>query len=413
MKHLQRLLSIVLLTLIATTSSAQVGTSIDSLLFQDDHRIDTAECGELRLNFNALAFFRDNEYKGYLTKGYTLPGYRLQPTISYQPLKNLRMEVGLSMLHYWGANKYPNINYSDIEIWKGEQTQSGFHMLPFFNIQLAVKPNFNLILGNIYGGANHGLIQPLYNQEMNLSADPEMGVQMLWQTKPMDFDMWVNWESFIFNKDTHQESFTFGLATRFKANRPNHHTHVYFPLQVVMQHRGGEINPDAENRQVKTWMNAAAGVGLTINDVSPLVSSVNIEADLALYRQMTGNLLPYGDGRGLFVKAEANIWRFCVRGIYWDSKKFISIFGNPLYGSIGLHDADFRIEKNRTVCAQMSYGQELGKGFSWGAQLDFFNTLSTNDFSVGETTYHNPNRVSIAAGVYLRVKPSFLLKKFK
>lgn len=37
----------------------------------------------------------------------------------------------------------------------------------------------DLILGNIYGGSNHGLIAPLYNPELNLTADPETGFQVL------------------------------------------------------------------------------------------------------------------------------------------------------------------------------------------------------------------------------------------
>lgn len=412
MKRLPTLLTAALLLLTTANAKAQVSAHIDSLLFENSHRIDSASCGELLLNFDALCFFRDNEYKGCLSKGYTLPGYRLQPTVSYQPLKNLRVEVGVSMLHYWGANKYPNLNYSDIATWKGDQTQTGFHLLPFFNVQLAVSRNFNLILGNIYGGANHRLIEPLYNQENALSADPEMGVQMQWQTKPLDFDVWVNWESFIFDKDTHQEAFTFGLSTRFKANRPERRTHVYFPLQVVMQHRGGEINPEAEQRQVKTWMNAAAGVGVTIRTDNSILTRLNAEADVAYYRQMTGALLPFDNGKGLYLKAEADIWRFCLRGAYWDSSKFISIFGNPLYGSVGIHNRDFQMQRNRTVCAQLSYAQELGKGFSWGVQADVFNTLPTDNFVVGDKVYNNNNKVSLAAGIYLRVKPSFLLKKF-
>lgn len=412
MKRLPTLLTAALLLLTTANAKAQGSVHIDSLLFENSHRIDSASCGELRLNFDALCFFRDNEYKGSLSKGYTLPGYRLQPTVSYQPLKNLRVEVGVSMLHYWGANKYPNLNYSDISTWKGDQTQTGFHLLPFFNVQLAVSRNFNLILGNIYGGANHRLIEPLYNQENALSADPEMGVQMQWQTKPLDFDVWVNWESFIFDKDTHQEAFTFGLSTRFKANRPERRTHVYFPLQVVMQHRGGEINPDAEQRQVKTWMNAAAGVGVTIHTDNSILTRLNAEADVAYYRQMTGALLPFDNGKGVYLKAEADIWHFCLRGAYWDSSKFISIFGNPLYGSVGIHNRDFQMQRNRTVCAQLSYAQELGKGFSWGVQADVFNTLPTDDFVVGDKMYNNNNKVSLAAGIYLRVKPSFLLKKF-
>ena len=412
MKRLPTLLTAALLLLTTANAKAHGSAHIDSLLFENSHRIDSASCGELRLNFDALCFFRDNEYKGSLSKGYTLPGYRLQPTMSYQPLKNLRVEVGVSMLHYWGANKYPNLNYSDIATWKGDQTQTGFHLLPFFNVQLAVSRNFNLILGNIYGGANHRLIEPLYNQENALSADPEMGVQMQWQTKLLDFDVWVNWESFIFDNDTHQEAFTFGLSTRFKANRPERRTHVYFPLQVVMQHRGGEINPDAEQRQVKTWMNAAAGVGVTIHTDNSILTRLNAEADVAYYRQMTGALLPFDNGKGVYLKAEADIWRFCLRGAYWDSSKFISIFGNPLYGSVGIHNRDFQMQRNRTVCAQLSYAQELGKGFSWGVQADVFNTLPTDNFVVGDKVYNNNNKVSLAAGIYLRVKPTFLLKRF-
>ena len=68
--------------LTTANAEAQGSAHIDSLLFENSHRIDSASCGELRLNFDALCFFRDNEYKGYLSKGYTLPGYRLQPTVS-------------------------------------------------------------------------------------------------------------------------------------------------------------------------------------------------------------------------------------------------------------------------------------------------------------------------------------------
>ena len=79
---------------------------------------------------------------------------------------------------------------------------------------------------------------------------------------------------------------------------------------------------------------------------------------------------------------------------------------------MGIHNRDFQMQRNRTVCAQLSYAQELGKGFSWGVQADVFNTLPTDDFVVGDKVYNNNNKVSLAAGIYLRVKPSFLLKKF-
>ena len=118
MRNILDFVAVALCLMFTTNTSAQN----DSLLYESSSRIDTTAHGEVRLNIDGMGFFRDNEYKGNLVKGYTLPGFWLQPTISYQPLKKLKLEAGIYMLHYWGANKYPNMNYKDIATWKGQQT---------------------------------------------------------------------------------------------------------------------------------------------------------------------------------------------------------------------------------------------------------------------------------------------------
>lgn len=408
MKRISRALFCSLCLLSPLTASAQM----DSLLFEDNHLLDSTAKGELRLNIDGLSFFRDNEYEGNLTKGYTLPGFWFQPTVSYQPLKNLRLEAGMYMIHYWGANKYPNLNYCDIPEWKGDQTQSGFHIVPFFNVQLSLANNFNLILGNLYGRNNHHLIEPLYNQEVGLSGDPETGLQILWDTPAVNFDTWINWESFIFDNDKHQESFTFGLSTRFKVNRPKAWAHVYFPLQVLMQHRGGEINPDAESREVKTWMNGAAGVGFSINPRSTVLTRINLEADAAYYKQMAGSMLPYDKGHGFYAKADVDLWRFRIHTAYWSCKDFISIFGNPLFGSIGVNDESYTMSRPRMVTGRLSYGHDLGNGFSWGAHVDVYNHFPADACSAEKGAYREKSGMSLAAGIYLRINPTYLLRRF-
>lgn len=408
MKRIHRLLLCFLFAFGALHTNAQN----DSILFEDNHHIDPHENGELRLNIDGLLFFRDNEYKGHLVKGYTLPGFRLDPTLTYQPLRNLRIKAGLHALRYWGANKYPNVNYSDIPEWKGGQTQSGFHLVPVFNAQIALSKRVNIILGDIYGRSNHHLIEPLYNQETSLSGDPETGVQVLWDAPFMDFDAWVNWESFIFENDDHQESFTFGLSTRFKANRPSSFAHVYFPLQVIMQHRGGEINPDAESREVKTWMNGAAGVGITIHPDCHVFTRFNLEADIAYYKQMSGSMLPFDKGHGFYVKADADLWRFRLHASYWRCKDFITIFGSPIYGTIGINERDYTMPRPSMVTAGINYTQSLGKGFAWGAHADVYNHLPADASTAPNPVYREKSGMSVAAGIYLRVNPSFLLKRF-
>ena len=121
---------------------------------------------------------------------------------------------------------------------------------------------------------------------MGLSGDPETGFQVIWDAPRLKLDSWINWESFIYRNDTHQESFSFGTSLRLLTNSSDSRLHVYFPVQTIFQHRGGEINTEAEERQVKTWMNAAGGVGMTLNTLNSIVPWINLEACGVYYKTM-------------------------------------------------------------------------------------------------------------------------------
>ena len=216
LKILRPLLLLAYLATLPQSTLAQ----LDSLVFGVHHtQITPEERGELRVQVEGMTFLQNNEYKSKLIKGYTLPGIWIDPTVSYQPLPAVKMELGVHLLHFWGAEKYPNFNYSDLASWHGRNTQDGFHAVPIFRAQLTAAKNLQLILGTLHGKSNHQLTAPLYNDELNLSSDPETGVQMLWNAPWVDLDAWVNWESFIYRKDSGQESFCFGLSARLKPKR--------------------------------------------------------------------------------------------------------------------------------------------------------------------------------------------------
>lgn len=386
---------------------------LDSLVYGAKNiEIQTENKGELRANIEAMAFVRDNEYKSKLVKGYTLPGIWLDPTLSYQPLRNLQVELGLHMLHFWGANKYPNFNYSKLASWKGKNTQNGFHCVPIFRAQMQLTKNLNVILGTLYGKTNHGLIEPLYNEELNLSADPETGVQVIWDCQPLKLDAWVNWESFIFENDKRQESFSFGLSTRFRPSRRSARTQWYLPVQLLFQHRGGEINHESEDRTIKTWLNAAAGVGVDIPFNSPLQAGLNLEANAAYFAQQAGNLLPYSKGYGFYGKATARLWRCRMSVGYWYCKDFVSIFGNPLFGSMSISNPGLLLDRPHSLTAHLEYAHELGKGFSWGIHADVLNQFGTNCFTPETGWQREKSTLNFSAGICLRIHPSFLIKKF-
>lgn len=389
-----------------------VQAQISDHVFKSEHRIDPANKGGLFVELDNISFFKDNEYTGSIMKGYSLPGFWIQPKVVFYPLGNIKLELGAHMLRYWGAKKYPCFAYQDIARWKGDQYQRGFHILPFFRAQIALSDHVNIVLGDIYGGANHNLIEPLYNPELNLTADPEAGLQLLYDSRRFDLDVWVNWESFIFNQDTHQEAFTVGMSARYKINDPEARFHFYIPVQGLAQHRGGEIDTIYTN-SVQTLMNGSVGAGGIWNTGHPVFRSVNLEFDAAGYYQQAGNLWPYDNGSGFYVKASADIYDFRVKTSYWNCDRFISMFGSPFYGAASISKEGVTFDGQRMAYLGLEYSRSFGKGFSLGVDVDVFQHFSVDMFDPEiDAVVQSGNATSFSAGVYLRINPSILIKRF-
>jgi len=393
-------------------NSGSIHAQISERVYQTEHHINPNKKGELSVELDNISFFKNNEYSGTVMKGYSLPGLWMQPKAVYYPLENIKLEAGVHMLFYHGSNKYPSMAYMDIPKWKGSQYQKGTHILPFFRAQMAFSEKINLIIGNVYGGANHNLIEPLYSPELNLTADPEVGVQFLYNSKSFDFDAWVNWESFIYRDDSHQEAFTVGISSKIKFNEPESRFHFYVPVQGVAQHRGGEIDTITTS-SVHTLMNGAIGIGTIWNTNHHIFKNVNIVLDAAGYYQQAGDLWPFDDGYGIYAKATADIYDFRVKTSYWQCDKFISMFGVPFYGAVSTKEPGSTFDKPKMVYFGLEYSRSFGKGYSVGVDLDVYQTLSTKINNPETGIRSVGSNTSFAFGVYVRVNPSFLIKRFE
>lgn len=382
-------------------NAGHVSAQIQEQVYQTDYAIDPGKEKELLIEIDNLTFFKNNEYDGDLIKGYTLPGFWLNAKAVYYPLKNIKLEAGIHTRYYYGTKRYPSYAYNDIGLWNPDSYQNGIRVLPFFRAHFALSERFDLVLGNIYGGANHRLIEPLYNPELNLTADPEMGVQLLYRSSLFDADMWANWESFIFRNDTHQEAFTFGFSSRLKYNDPKSRFHLYTPFQVLAQHRGGEIDT-VTIASVQTFMNAAIGVGLDWNVNYGVLTKLTAELNALGYYQQAGELWPFDDGTAFHVGLGANLAGFRVKTGYWQGKNFISLFGIPYYGAVSMVDRTEIYKDPSTVYLGLEYSHSFGKGYALGVDVDIYQSKAD-----GAT-----NKSAFSAGVYFRVNPSFLLKRY-
>lgn len=389
------------LLLFAAGTSALLHAQIAENVFSTDYHLAAEKKGELAVEVDNLTFFKNNEYEGDIMKGYTLPGFWLNGKVVYYPLEHIKLEVGIHTRYYYGTKRYPSYAYQDIANWNPDSYQSGVRVLPYFRGQVALSEQWNLVLGNIYGGSSHRLVEPLYNPELNLTADPEMGAQLLFDSRFLDVDIWVNWESFIFRKDTHQEAFTFGLSSRIKYNDPQATIHLYSPLQVLAQHRGGEIDTIQTN-SVQTLMNGALGLGVDWNTSMPLLTKVSAQVNLLGYYQQAGQLWPKDNGKALHLSLAADVSAFRIKTGYWKGDDFISLFGIPYYGTVSMVEPNHVYQDPATIYFGCEYTRSFGKGYSLGVDLDIYRTKSAGVQSA----------TSFSAGVYLRVNPAFLLKRY-
>lgn len=386
--------------------------AFDDRLYRTDYRLDPARTGELRMAVENLSFFQNNEFAGDVAPGYTLPGLWLRPKLTFQPLDNIRLEAGLHALVYHGAREYPNYSYQNIPSWQSSGYQRGAHLMPYFRAQMQLR-RVQLVLGHIYGGSNHRLAEPLYCPELNLTADPEAGFQLLWDMPRFHLDAWINWESFIFRQDVHNEVFTVGLSSEIKYNAPDAPLHAYTPLQATIQHRGGEIDDGQQSIPVSTLTNGAVGFGLVGNVNRRVLRQVFAEAYLLGYYQQNGNLSPLDKGYAAYAQAGLRMgtnWQ--LRGGYFYGKDFISLLGLPYFGTVSTDHEEGIFECMRTGFLTADYSRPFGRAFALGAQASLYysapGTLTDGD----GTRSHVEPAVSYVFGVYFRANLEFLIKRF-
>lgn len=380
-------------------------------LYPSDYKIDKDNKGSLFIELDNLSFFKDNEYSGNVMKGYSLPGFWLQPKVVYYPLENIKLELGAHLLKYWGAQKYPYASYFDIPEWQGNDFQHGFHALPWLRAQMDFSDNFSVILGNIYGASNHRLIEPLYNPELNQTADPEAGAQILYSSKYFDLDFWGSWDSFIFRNDVHQESFTVGLSTRAKWNEPEKELHFYTNLQLLARHYGGEIDTITTN-SVQTLMNGALGIGTEWNASRKYLKKAGLEVDVLGYYQQAGKMWQLDSGYAIYSSAFTDIKNVRLKAGYMWNNDFISMYGSPFFGSVSTKQPGGVFDNPQLVHWGLEYTRSFGKYFSFGADLSVYHCFG-GTFIVDGVVEKNKQSTSFSAGLYMRIKPSFLLFRKK
>ena len=368
---------------------------------------DRTASGHFGMAIDALSFIKDNEYAGEHTNGYTLPGFWVEPRLTFQPSDAVRLELGLHATVFDGANRYPCYAYHDIGRWKGNQYQSGAHILPFFRAVARVGVA-QFVIGDIYGGTRHGLMEPLLNQEVDLSQDPEMGAQILVDMPHWRMDAWINWQSYIFEEDTHQEAFTVGVSQRILLNDVTRRWHWYIPVDVLAQHRGGEQDRGDLGLGVETLLNYGIGFGLSWTGTG-ILRKLNVEGALLGNWQKDGHLWKYDSGIGGSLSANAYLgreWRVFAQLVA--SRRFVSLYGAPFYSTASLNVDGVNFDGVVTPHVGAEWRHDFGSGYVLGARTDIFfphtGKITYADGRVGDAA----SKTAFSFGLYFRCSPRWV-----
>lgn len=381
------------------------------MMAASNYRLDINQTRTLNLELENLSFFKDNEFEGQQSKGYSLPGLWLQPKLTYQPLDAIRIEAGFHAFILDGTNKYPCYVYHDIAKWKGNQYQSGAHLLPYFRAQ-AQMGKLTVVLGDIYGGANHRVIEPLWNPELNLSQDPEMGLQVMADLPRWRMDAWLNWQSFVFEEDSHQEAFTIGISQKIQLNGNQKSIRLYVPIDVVVQHRGGEQDTTALG--VQTLMNGGIGLGLQWNTGRRVLKRLTSECSFLTCWQQSGHLWPFNFGVAGAVTLSAdfakNFRAFCG---FFAARDFVSLYGAPFYSTMSQKEEGARFSHLLTPHIGAEWFHTFAKDYTLGAKVDAYPLLAGRLTHANGTVDATAFSTNFSFGIYFRCHPRFLLKRFR
>jgi len=409
--HPYRFYIYILLALLPFSLHAQ--SNVEESLFTDQHTIDPEDESNLKLSIDNISFFKNNEFDGDIVAGYSAPGFRLAPRIIFFPNTFIKLEAGLSLLKYWGAEKYPNYAYHDIAEWKADHYQWAFHFLPYFRAQIQPVSQLNVVLGNIYGGDDHGLIESLYNRELNMTADPEVGAQIIYSSRVAHLDTWINWESFTFKNEKHNEAFTVGASASFHITDPKSFFYLGVPAQMVATHRGGEI--DAIPGKISSLANAAAGLRFGFNIGHPFFRNVYAETLAAGYQSFlkdNGNL-PFDKGWGIQSKLSLQLWNVNLKMLYWRSNDFINLLGSPIFGNMSMEHEGRTFSYINIFNPGLRYEQKFGSGYYLGADFECFYNPNLRQYGDnGQVLIKSGFSYNWSMGIYLRINPSLLLRNY-
>ncbi|MBL7864116.1 MAG: hypothetical protein JNK10_04525 [Cyclobacteriaceae bacterium] len=357
-----RLFGAILLSFCFSTVWGQLNNRV----FEDRLLIEPADSGKLFAGINALGFFKNNEYKQTIIEGYTLFGYQFQPYISFQPIKNIRIDAGIYLQQDFGNSKISTT-------------------APVFSMKWKSK-DFSVIFGTLEGSLNHRLIEPLYDFERVLNRRLETGVQFQVNREDLFVDAWFDWQYMQYLNDSKQEQFVGGLSLQKRILRLGS-GFLSVPLQAVARHQGGQL--DMSGLGVQTIVNTAVGLNWQ-QPMDGFAKEIVLNGFYVFDKDITLTRQPYLDGDGIFVNGTMSTkFGLDVMASYWQGREWLAFQGGKIYQSISSQDAQTVQPDSKLVILRFLYNYQVADNLWVSLRYEPFFDLGFDSFQYAYGFYIN------------------------
>ena len=334
----------------------------------------------LYLDYVNFSFFKNNEYFSPFQKGYTGIGSINQISFHYYLNSNCYVKTGAHFLKYSGVQGFTEI-------------------LPLISVNCLLSPDLQMKFGHLNGNLDHGLNEILYLYDRSYQNNVENGIQFLFKKKRLSFDLWMDWETFIFHGDPYQEEFVVGYTSDLLILEQKVHK-IIISLDAITTHKGGQI--DISNAAKQTTLNTYLGIRHEM--IFSEMHKFFIEYASLDYKGLHApppndvNHLKFdnGWGRNIYIRHEYK--QFAWQLGLWESRRFISPRGEYAYQSISRYDESFADESRYLIHGKVSFMNLERKIVHLELRGDIYHDLERK-------------QMDYCYGIYIRLKSDFFLKK--
>lgn len=335
---------------------------------------------QLRIDFSASAFIKNNEWTNEFTRGFTGIGHLLEPRLVYYASSKTKISLGSFLLQYGGSETIDKL-------------------IPVFSIRHQFDPETALVIGRLQGHLFHRLEEPLYRYDRFYTDNFEYGIQWLWKNDFVDSDLWLDWDAFLREGEDKQEQFQLGLRQDWRPFKifPG----FKFRIQMLLTHWGGEI--DVSPLPAASILNTLAGPALTLALNEHL--NLHFEALNFYYNGLSlpkegMRSMPFEKGNAWYLKARLSHRNFEFMYAYWSANKFIAPFGEYQFLSVSDYNPGFKQENRKLFRYVLQYKQALSKSLNMCLRGDLYHDIQSG-------------KLENSVFLVLSFNESFLLKRLK